>query len=114
MEHFLSYQDLGRAYHKVKGFEWEGDVHILMFVVAAPGVELDNNLEGSIREAIRRHATPRHVPAPKFPITGVPLTVNGKKVELAVTRTLASKATTIREVLANPESLRQFEKMRFD
>ena len=96
------------------GQSWEGDVRILLFVVPAPGVELDDDLQSRIREAIRRHATPRHVPARIFPIAEVPVTVNGKKVELAVTRTLEGKSITNREALANPESLRQFEGLRFD
>jgi acetoacetyl-CoA synthetase len=98
----------------VIGQPWQGDVRVILFVVPAPGVTLDAALEAKIRESIRAQATPRHVPAKILPIREVPATLNGKKVELAVSRLLQGEPVQNREALANPDSLKQFESLRLD
>ena len=62
-----------------------------------------------IRAAVREQATPRHVPAVIRQIGEVPVTINGKKVELAVTRILHGEEVNNKDALANPEALAQFE-----
>ena len=93
----------------VVGQQVEGDMRVVLFVVLAPGQALDAALEQEIRAAVREQATPRHVPAVIRQIGEVPVTINGKKVELAVTRILHGEEVTNRDALANPESLAQFE-----
>lgn len=87
---------------------WRGDVRVVLFVVLAKGGELDEGLREKIRAAIRRHATPRHVPAVILQIDEVPRTLNGKKVEVAVTRTVHGEKVSNRESLINPGALEQF------
>jgi acetoacetyl-CoA synthetase len=98
----------------VVGQAWKGDVRVLLFVVMANGLGLDEALQRKIRDAIRKAATPRHVPARIVQIREVPVTLNGKKVELAVTRMLQGEPVTNREALANPKSLDQFEGLALD
>jgi acetoacetyl-CoA synthetase len=92
------------------GREAEGDVRIVLFLVLAPGAELDEALRGRIRAAIRESTSPRHVPAEIHAIAEVPRTVSGKTVELAVARLLRGEEPGNREALANPESLEQFRR----
>ena len=61
-----------------------------------------------IKNNIKEGATPRHVPKLIKEINQVPVTINGKKVELAVTKILNGEKVKNESALANPESLDQF------
>lgn len=91
----------------VVGQDWEGDVRVLLLVVMNPQQQLDDALRQRIRQRIREHASPRHVPARIVQIEQVPYTRSGKKVELAVAKLLRREPITNREALANPEALDQ-------
>jgi len=95
----------------VVGQRKDGDTRVILFVVLAPGQSLTGETEQEIRAAIREQATPRHVPAVIRQIGEVPVTINGKKVELAVTQLLHGEVVKNKDALANPEALRQFEKL---
>jgi acetoacetyl-CoA synthetase len=90
------------------GQEWKGDVRVILFVVTAERVSLDDNLRAKIRETIRSQRTPRHVPAKILAVPAIPHTLNGKKVELAVTSIIHGREATNRDALANPEALDYF------
>ena len=92
----------------VVGQNWENDVRVILFVKLWPGVELTEGLKGKIKKAIRENTTPRHVPALILPVSDVPVTLNGKKVELAVRNMIEGKPVTNKDALANPEALDQF------
>ncbi len=96
----------------VVGHQDDGDVRVVLFVVLIPGTTLDAGLEAEIRAAIRRETTPRHVPALIREIREVPVTINGKKVEMAVGQILRGEPVKNRDALANPEALDQFQGMR--
>jgi acetoacetyl-CoA synthetase len=87
---------------------WNDDQRIILFVVLAEGVSWNERLEQRIKQTIREQATPRHVPAKVIPIREVPRTLNGKKVELAVTRIIHGEQAFNRDALANPQALDQF------
>ncbi|MFT6464480.1 MAG: acetoacetyl-CoA synthetase [Halopseudomonas sp.] len=89
----------------VVGQDWEGDVRVVLLVVMNPQQQLDDALRQRIRQRIREHASPRHVPARIIQIKQVPYTRSGKKVELAVAKLLRREPITNREALANPEAL---------
>jgi acetoacetyl-CoA synthetase len=59
-----------------------------LFVVLRDGVQFDEDLEARIRNRIREHASPRHVPDEVIPMPGIPHTRTGKKLELPVKRLL--------------------------
>ncbi len=85
---------------------------VALFVVLREGESLGEGQEGeirtAIRTAIRATATARHVPAAIRQISEVPVTINGKKVELAVAATLRGETVKNLDSLANPGSLEQF------
>jgi acetoacetyl-CoA synthetase len=95
----------------VVGQDWENDVRVLLFVKTAAGVELDEALKQKIKKTIRDNTTPRHVPALILPIDEIPVTLNGKKVELAVRNVIDGKPVTNKDALANPQALDKFAKM---
>ena len=75
----------------VVGQDWENDVRVLLFVKTTAGVVLDEALKQKIKKTIRENTTPRHVPALILPIDDIPVTLSGKKVELAVRNIIKGK-----------------------
>jgi acetoacetyl-CoA synthetase len=92
----------------VVGQNWENDVRVLLFVKPAPNAELTDDLKNRIKKNIRDNASPRHVPALILPVSDIPCTLNGKKVELAVRNMIEGKPVTNKDALANPQALDQF------
>jgi len=90
------------------GQQWQGDERVVLFVVTAEGVALDDALRDKIRRQIRQNTTPRHVPAKILSVPAIPRTISGKIVELAVRDTIHGKTVENRDALANPEALDYF------
>jgi acetoacetyl-CoA synthetase len=86
---------------------WEGggDEQIVLFVQPGPGTSMDAQLAADIREALRRNASPRHVPDRIVAIADLPRTSTGKVSESAVRAALHGKAVANRDSLANPQAL---------
>ena len=89
----------------VVGQSWEGDVRIVLFVKLGQDIDLDDALAQTIRQRIRREASPRHVPAKIIQIADIPRTMNGKIAELAVRNVIENRLVKNREALANPDAL---------
>ncbi|HET7672662.1 MAG TPA: acetoacetate--CoA ligase [Burkholderiales bacterium] len=84
------------------------DTRVVLFVKLRPGYTLDARLEERIRADIKRHASPRHVPARIVQVPDVPRTKNGKVVELAVKSVVHGMPVPNTDALANPEALEYF------
>ncbi len=92
----------------------EGGDELLLFVVLADGLELDDALRGRIRGELRAALSPRHVPDEIHQVRAVPRTLSAKKLEVPVKRILTGtpvEAAAARGALANPESLAAFEQL---
>jgi len=96
----------------VAGQDWEGDVRIVLFVKLAEGIELTEDLVNKIKSAIRKNATPRHVPAKIISVSDIPYTRSGKKVEKAVRNVIHHEPVPNIAALANPESLKLYENLK--
>jgi acetoacetyl-CoA synthetase len=88
-----------------------GELAMLLFVVLAPGVALDEELVGLIKRRIREDCSPRHVPNEVLQVPEVPRTLSGKVLEVPVKRILMG--APVREAasvdsLANPAALDYF------
>ncbi len=90
------------------GQEWENDTRIVLFVVMRDGLDLDDGMRETIRYRIRRHASPRHVPAVIAAVPDVPRTLSGKVAELAVREVVHGREVRNTTALANPEVLDAF------
>ena len=90
------------------GQDWDKDVRVVLFVVLAEGVSLDENLIDRIRFMIRTNASPRHMPAKIIAVPDVPRTRTGKLAEIAVRETVHGRPVANTEALANSECLRYF------
>lgn len=85
---------------------------LLLFIVPAPSVAVDDDLRSRITARLRQDLSPRHVPDKIIEVQAVPKTLSGKKLEVPVKRILAGQpATEVASAgsLANPESLTWFE-----
>ena len=89
----------------VVGQNWKNDVRVILFVKMAAGHTLNDDLKNRIRQTIRTNASPRHVPAKIIEVPDVPYTLNMKKVELAVKKTIQGEAVLNKDALKNPEVL---------
>lgn len=85
-----------------------GDERIVLFIVPAPGVAVDDALRAQLRARIRSALTPRHVPAVIVGVSALPRTRNGKLAELAVRAIIHGEVVANRDALVNPECLAQF------
>ena len=90
------------------GQQWEGDVRVVLFVRLQPGHRLNDDLVERIRLAVRRDASPRHVPAKTLETPDIPRTRSGKIVELAVQDVIHGREAVNADALANPEALENF------
>jgi acetoacetyl-CoA synthetase len=87
---------------------------LLLFVVLREKRLLDEELTERILAKIRSDLSPRHVPDAIFAVPEIPLTLNGKKLEVPVKRIFqgVSEANVVsREAMSNPESLKTFVKL---
>jgi len=92
----------------VIGQDWQHDVRVVLFVRLREGLSLDDALVARIKERIRAHTTPRHVPAKVIQVSEIPRTRSGKIVELAVRDVVHGRPVANQEALANPEALAQY------
>ncbi|MCG6146901.1 acetoacetate--CoA ligase [Leptospira levettii] len=91
------------------GQDYKDDVRVVLFVVLADGVQLDDGLVKKIKEQIKNETSPRHVPSIILTVPEIPYTINGKKVEIAVKQTVAGIEVKNKNALANPDSLEFFK-----
>src|SRR5688572_31877514 len=87
------------------------DTRVVLFVKLRGGFTLEDHLEERIRFEIRRHASPRHVPARIVQVSDIPRTKNGKVVELAVKAVVHGMPVANTDALANPEALELFRNL---
>ncbi len=89
----------------VFGQEVGDDVRIVLLVVLAEGVALDDRLRAAIADAVRSGCSPRHVPRLIVPVDELPRTRSGKLVELAVADAVNGRGVRNVEALDNPDAL---------
>ncbi|MDG4828679.1 acetoacetate--CoA ligase [Solwaraspora sp. WMMD1047] len=89
-----------------------GPGDLLLFVVLAEGLELDDPLRSRLVRELRTALSPRHVPDEIHQVRAVPRTLSAKKLEVPVKKILTGtpvESAAAPGALANPESLLAFE-----
>lgn len=81
-----------------------------LFVVTAPGVELNDELKKRIKDQVRTKASARHVPNEIYQVNEIPRTLTGKKMELPVRKLLLGAAA---EKVASPDAMSNPQSMQF-
>lgn len=90
------------------GQDWEGDVRVVLFVKLRDDTQLDDGMRDEIRNIVRQHASPRHVPRRIAQVPDLPRTRSGKITELAVRDVIHGREVKNLGALANPEALAHF------
>jgi acetoacetyl-CoA synthetase len=91
-----------------------GAGELLLFVVLADGLDLDDALRARIARELRTALSPRHIPDAIYQVAAAPRTLSGKKLEVPVKRILTGtpvERAAAKGALANPESLVAFEEL---
>ncbi|KIK67456.1 hypothetical protein GYMLUDRAFT_238739 [Collybiopsis luxurians FD-317 M1] len=88
----------------------DSDERVLLFVKMRPGKVFSQRLVKDIKAIIRNGLSARHVPEYIFQVDSIPVTVNAKKIEIAVKQIVSGSQTKPSGTVANPDSLLQFYK----
>ena len=91
-----SYQDSGK---------------LILFVVLSEGFLLDQQLSDSIKSELRNNLSPRHSPDIIYSVPEVPITLSGKKMEVAIKAIFSGQnvdTTISKDSMKNPNSLMFF------
>lgn len=91
--------------------EWQDDNRIVLFIVLRNDLNLTTELQDEIKQAIRQHCSPRHVPAKIIAVPEIPRTLSGKLVELAVREVIHNRPVKNLGSIANPDSLDYFRNL---
>ena len=108
--------DITNAVNRVEGVQasmvigaelGDGDYYLPLFVVTAPGVELDEQLRSQIVQTIRSEVSPRHVPDEIIAAPGVPMTRTGKLLEVPLKKVFQGQSPDVvnRSTAADSEIL---------
>ncbi|KAL7976014.1 hypothetical protein Chor_008223 [Crotalus horridus] len=89
----------------VPQYNKDGEERVVLFLKMATNHEFSPDLVKRIREAIRVALSARHVPSIILETEGIPYTISGKKVEVAVKQIIAGKEVAKRDIFSNPETL---------
>lgn len=90
------------------GQAYNNDERIVLFVVLANKIKLDETLKSKIIWQIKTGASPRHVPAVVVQVPELPKTASGKLMELVVKNIISGREVKNKQVLANPHTLDYF------
>lgn len=86
----------------------EHDSGLLLFIVLEEDTTYNEGIDKSIKERVRVHCSPRHVPDKIMVIKEVPRTLNGKKLEVPIKKILSGipfEKAVNKGSLSNPDSL---------
>ena len=77
-----------------------------------PGGSSSEQLRQQRKTAIRDSLSQRHVPKFVVEVPEIPVTVNGKKVEIAVKKLISGRNMEISSTVANPECLEYYRRFK--
>jgi acetoacetyl-CoA synthetase len=88
------------------------DETVFLFVKMKDGHALTDSLKQEMIEAIRTLLSPRHVPRFIVQVQDIPVTINGKKVEIAVKKIISGTDVKVSSTVANPQCLDEYKQYR--
>ncbi|KAJ3509790.1 hypothetical protein NLJ89_g5033 [Agrocybe chaxingu] len=90
----------------------DNDERVLLFLKMRSGSKFSPKFIGTIKDAIRKGLSARHVPSYIFEVADIPYTVNGKKIEIAVKQIVSGSNLQPSGTVANPESFQLYYKYK--
>ena len=88
------------------------DEEVFLFLVMSLGHSLTPQLRDKLKLAIRQGLSSRHVPKFVIQVPDIPVTINGKKVEIAVKQMMSGKDVKASATVQNPEAVEYFRRFR--
>ncbi len=88
------------------------DERVFLFLVMRPHHPLTLELRERVKKLIRHALSPRHVPSFIIAVPEIPMTINGKRVEVAVKKILSGQEVKASATVVNPASLEWFKRFR--
>ena len=91
-----------------------GEFWMPLFVLMRQGKNLNDEIKGKIRSALRTQYSPRHVPDDIIEVPDIPYTISGKKTETPVKKVLSGmdpRKVVNTGALRNPDSMQFFIRM---
>ncbi|KAI2636586.1 acetoacetate-CoA ligase [Hypomontagnella submonticulosa] len=90
--------------------ETDRDETVCLFILMAEGYRFTSELRENVKNTIRKELSPRHIPGViEEAGAGIPKTLNGKKIEVAVKQILSGIKIKTNHSVANPEALEWFK-----
>lgn len=84
------------------------DVEIVLFLVLDAATLMTEEFKKELKSTVKTQLTPRHIPAHIFAVSDIPRTINGKKVEVTVTRIINGNDVKNKESIMNDSCLAEF------
>ena len=94
------------------GQNWRGDQRIILFIELNDKKELNTSMKEEIRIKIKQNSSPKQVPSKIIAVKGIPYTISGKKVELAVKKIVEGEKVENKDALQNPLTLEYFKNIQ--
>ena len=90
----------------------DSDEQVFLFLVMKPNHSFTPELRNEIKQAIRHGLSARHVPKFVLAVPEIPVTINGKKVEIAIKQVLSGNDVKPSATVQNPETIEWFKRFR--
>ena len=94
------------------GQNWNKDQRIILFLKMEDGFSFTKHLTKKVKSEIGKYCSPRHIPELILETKGVPYTINGKKVEIAVKRILDGEEVLNTDALEDPSVLEYYKNIQ--
>ncbi|KAG0716834.1 Acetoacetyl-CoA synthetase [Chionoecetes opilio] len=82
-----------------------GEERVVLFLKMQEDEEFNQEFSRRLAQSIRSQLSSRHVPSVMLPVSEIPYTLSGKKVEVAVRQVIQGQVVKNKAALSNPESL---------
>ncbi|MFL3007661.1 MAG: acetoacetate--CoA ligase [Candidatus Neomarinimicrobiota bacterium] len=93
----------------VVGQSWKGDQRIILFLKMNKNHVFNKRIVEEVKQMIKNSCSPRHIPEIILETNGIPYTMNGKKIEIAVKEIIDGKKVDNIDSIQNPEVLNYYK-----
>ena len=93
----------------VVGQSWKGDQRIILFLKMNKNHVFNKRIVAEVKQMIKNSCSPRHIPGVILETKGIPYTMNGKKIEIAVKKIIDGKKVDNIDSIQNPRVLNYYK-----
>ena len=93
----------------VVGQSWKRNQRIILFLKMNKNHIFNKRIVRKVKQMIKNSCSPRHIPEVILETNGIPYTMNGKKVEIAIKKIIDGKKVDNIDSIQNPEVLNYYK-----